>query len=304
MTRNRILPAILSLTFLTLLIFSCGGGEDSSPPTQAPPAPTDSDSDGIRDTFDNCPLIWNQSQSDVDGDGTGDSCDIDIDDDGVLNADDNCPYVSNSGQDDADGDNIGELCDDNDNDLVFNLDDNCPETFNPPQENFDGDDLGDVCDPDDDNDTVPDFRDNCPYTYNPAQYDLDLDGLGSACDPVEPTIVLFETQATLESKICAEGGLILYPATITLRNIGNADAEIQTVTIQVFDKEQSVGFHTYESGIELVDLCENEFASFVPSNIEGCGDTQIFTLYFVSPYVTSVRVSNVGFLKRTPRDCQ
>ena len=116
MTRNRIFIALFTLAFATLLLPSCGGDEDSTPPTQTPPPVTDSDSDGIRDTFDNCPQIWNQSQSDIDGDGIGDSCDVDIDDDGVLNVDDNCPYVENPGQLDTDNDGIGELCDDNDND--------------------------------------------------------------------------------------------------------------------------------------------------------------------------------------------
>lgn len=305
MTRHRILLAIFSLTVITLLVLSCGGSDDSTPPTQAPPAPTDSDSDGIRDTFDNCPQIWNQSQSDVDGDGIGDSCDIDIDDDGVVNTSDNCPFVYNPDQEDLDSDGIGEICDDNDNDLVFNPDDNCPDQFNPNQADNEGDGIGDICDPDDDNDTVPDFRDNCPTTYNPAQTDLDLDGHGTACDPNEPSIILWVTNASLEPKICADGGRILYPVIVTLQNIGNADAEIQTVTIQVFDKEQSVGYFTFEDGITTVSLCGNDASSYLPAQlqIEGCGGEATFTLHFISAYVTTARVSNIGFVKRADRDC-
>ncbi|MBU1411936.1 thrombospondin type 3 repeat-containing protein [Myxococcota bacterium] len=52
------------------------------------PLPTDdSDLDGSPDTIDNCPSITNYDQAltDLDGDGTGDSCDEDLDGDGVPN---------------------------------------------------------------------------------------------------------------------------------------------------------------------------------------------------------------------------
>lgn len=47
-------------------------------PVQAcssPPAPNDTDGDGIADSLDNCPSIANPDQSDSDGDGIGDACD-------------------------------------------------------------------------------------------------------------------------------------------------------------------------------------------------------------------------------------
>jgi len=80
----------------------------------------DSDSDGYGDPDhpenacdeDNCPLIYNPDQSDIDGDGFGDLCDDDMDDDGISNATDNCPYDYNPDQLDRDGDNIGDVCDD------------------------------------------------------------------------------------------------------------------------------------------------------------------------------------------------
>ncbi|MEM3593088.1 MAG: thrombospondin type 3 repeat-containing protein, partial [Candidatus Micrarchaeia archaeon] len=45
----------------------------------------DTDNDGIADDIDNCPLIANPDQSDIDGDGLGDVCDPDADNDGIVN---------------------------------------------------------------------------------------------------------------------------------------------------------------------------------------------------------------------------
>ena len=38
--------------------------------------PTDADGDGIDDSEDNCPYVYNSDQADTDGDGAGDACDI------------------------------------------------------------------------------------------------------------------------------------------------------------------------------------------------------------------------------------
>jgi len=99
------------------------------------PGSTDGDGDGIADSADNCPTIFNGIrpmdngvQPDADGDLVGDSCDPcpldanttactssfdpdDIDNDGVLNASDNCPSIANEDQADFDEDGIGDLCD-------------------------------------------------------------------------------------------------------------------------------------------------------------------------------------------------
>lgn len=74
----------------------------------------DADDDGIEDTLDNCILVPNPNQANLDDDAQGDACDGDIDGDGVYNsvplntADSNnfdaCPYVDSSGMDeDEDG---------------------------------------------------------------------------------------------------------------------------------------------------------------------------------------------------------
>ncbi len=94
----------------------------------------DMDGDGIPNTSDNCPTVFNPirpvdngAQADSDGDGLGDACDPcpmdatamtcaiidpeDVDGDGVPNGEDNCPTVANADQADADMDEKGDACD-------------------------------------------------------------------------------------------------------------------------------------------------------------------------------------------------
>jgi len=158
----------------------------------APPCtdPVDTDSDGIGNSCDNCPDIFNPLQEDIDADGSGDHCDAcnDADADGFGHPDypdnicppDNCSSVANPDQLDLDADGLGDLCD------------NCPTVFNQNQLDADGDGLGDACDECTDtdgdsfgdpgyaNNTCPD--DNCPVTANPDQLDADADGVGDECD--------------------------------------------------------------------------------------------------------------------------
>ena len=74
------------------------------------PAIADDDNDGVPDTTDNCPFTANPSQSDIDHDGIGSSCDSDNDNDGVPNATDNCPLTPNPDQRDTNGDGVGDAC--------------------------------------------------------------------------------------------------------------------------------------------------------------------------------------------------
>jgi hypothetical protein len=74
-------------------------------------AQPDSDSDGVPDASDNCPLIANFDQLDTDLDNTGDACDTDDDNDTIVDVSDNCPLISNLNQNDLDSDGTGDACD-------------------------------------------------------------------------------------------------------------------------------------------------------------------------------------------------
>ena len=142
----------------------------------------DTDSDGIPNENDNCPLIANNDQSNIDDDKFGDACDSDTDGDGTDNAADNCPLIANADQANADGDAFGDACDsDTDGDGTDNASDNCPLIANADQANADGDAFGDACDSDTDGDGTDNSTDNCPLIANANQFDTDADGTGNAC---------------------------------------------------------------------------------------------------------------------------
>jgi len=73
-------------------------------------AAEDGDADGILDSIDNCPGIFNPDQIDSDKDGLGDECDNDIDNDNIPNAVDNCPNIYNPDQADKNNNGIGDAC--------------------------------------------------------------------------------------------------------------------------------------------------------------------------------------------------
>lgn len=73
-------------------------------------AEIDSDADLVPDVRDNCKMLANEDQIDIDKNGIGDMCD-DFDKDGIIQSKDNCPTIPNVRQEDTDGDEIGDVCD-------------------------------------------------------------------------------------------------------------------------------------------------------------------------------------------------
>ena len=71
----------------------------------------DADGDGIANAVDNCPVVSNANQADLDLDGIGNACDPDDDGDAVPDGTDNCPMAGNPAQADRDADGIGDACD-------------------------------------------------------------------------------------------------------------------------------------------------------------------------------------------------
>lgn len=103
---------------------------------------------------DNCPLLDNPDQADLDADGTGDACDGDGDGDGIGNGDDRCEGFDDLV--DTDSDDVPDGCD------------NCPVVPNAGQVNTDQDEYGDCCDPD--------------------KADLDHNGIADCCEGTEQPV--------------------------------------------------------------------------------------------------------------------
>lgn len=110
---------------------------------------SDDDTDGVRDSNDNCPNT--PSNTPVDSAG----CPLDSDNDGVINAQDACPKTVAGHEVDARGCRIDQ---DSDGDGVNDRQDECPNTAQGINVGLNG------CPIDDDLDGVPNDEDQCPNT--------------------------------------------------------------------------------------------------------------------------------------------
>jgi hypothetical protein len=124
--------------------------EDDNCPRVFNISQTDVDDDGIGDSCDNCNQ-WNPDQADLDGDSVGDVCDYDADGDGIRDSAEG-DFATDGGELDS-GASDGE-------ELII---DNCPGIFNYDQADLDGDGLGDACDDDIDGDGLLNSEDQCPF---------------------------------------------------------------------------------------------------------------------------------------------
>ena len=146
-----------------------GIGDNSDPTPYGGQGITDADNDGVHDQDDDCPDTSSSNGVDINGCA---SYQLDSDGDGVTNDVDNCPNHSNYGQSDVDGDGVGDSCDsqnglDSDGDGVSNSQDICPNTTTNYVD-------ANGCAPyqkDSDGDGVVDSNDDCDYTPNGAEVD-------------------------------------------------------------------------------------------------------------------------------------
>ena len=140
----------------------------------------DPDSDLIPDFLDNCALVSNPGQADLDTDNIGDLCDTDIDGDGVDNTLDAFPYDP-AETTDTDGDGIGNNADtDDDNDGLSDVFEISIGTDTLSVDS-DGDGLTDYAE-------VAYDGDVATYTpgsdLNPLSTDTDQDGIADNADPI------------------------------------------------------------------------------------------------------------------------
>ena len=83
----------------------------------------DSDGDGITDFIDNCPIVYNFFQLDLDNDGLGDACDAQTCANGIIEGNEDC---DDSNVIDGDGCSASCQLEDNDGDGILDVNDACP----------------------------------------------------------------------------------------------------------------------------------------------------------------------------------
>ncbi|GEM_PF-4572023 len=210
---------------------------------------TDSDQDGICDSGDNCPGLFNPSQGDDDGDGSGNECDYCTGRNLTLNDDPDFDGICNDQDTDDDGDNFTDT---NELDCGSNPNSN---SSTPPD--ADGDGVCDALDAcagsddnlDADNDAVPDGCDICQG--NDATGDSDNDGI---CDDLDTGDCLTDSIITTNP---VDGSTIQVGQTITT----TGTVLIPTNNTAIFKAGTSItlnpGFHAQGTFTATIEACEN-----------------------------------------------
>jgi OOP family OmpA-OmpF porin len=135
-------------------------GQSTAPVVPAaPPAPRDSDADGVADTLDQCPDTAHGLTVDARG------CERDRDGDGVVDNKDQCPDSAPGSQVDGTGCALVPTAPDSDRDGVIDALDRCPGTLAGLVVDTRG------CEPDADQDGVPDRLDQCSDSSAGAKVD-------------------------------------------------------------------------------------------------------------------------------------
>ncbi len=234
---------------------------------------TDLDGDGIQNSADDCPNVFNPVrpvdngvQADADQDGLGDACDpcplaanttscspstpADQDGDGIPDAIDNCPGVTNSDQSDADADGKGDACD------------QCPQNANPG--------------------AAP-----CPVSlaaFGPAESSVVLGQVNASTVPVPLTVqlsgpALADTFVTVTSSDPAltvpGGGVTVLAGSTSAPVLVNALAQSPNVTLTA-----SLGAAVLTANVHVVGPDQQpNIASLTPSSVSmSPGGTLTFTV--------------------------
>jgi OmpA-OmpF porin, OOP family len=184
---------------------------------------TDSDGDGVRDSFDKCPT----QPEDLDGFQDADGCpDPDNDNDGIRDGEDQCP--------DSPGDLAHHGCTDTDNDGVPDGVDLCPTKPGPA--GYDG------C-PDSDGDEVPDNVDKCPEEPGPPE--------SEGCPIDNPPLVVIESD-----RIRIKGNILFETGSA---NIQKQSLKLLDEVATVMDRNPELGpvvieGHTDNVGSDTLNL--------------------------------------------------
>ena len=223
----------------------------------------DTDGDGRFDAFDNCPLIPNPGQEDVDNDGDGDACDPDSDGDGISDDDDLCPAVV-SANFETDGDGVGDACD------------NCPATHNPSQADVMGiganvpDGVGAACQSCNLDPTAPvDILDVVLLRRA-------LAGLLPAVDPSQPPDVIGCAPGALEESFgegmrgCA--GTVTNPNAASLCGVGWSVCALESWLSMRNGMAPSFNYWVAEDATQLSLDFEPGGCFFIAGGNEECGD--------------------------------